>query len=74
MTSIYERALGSDVARLHPQIQRRFGVDSIDGIASIGRGVMDEVWKGWFFTVPFLYVGTWQRILFPETGRHRFVR
>jgi hypothetical protein len=70
MTSIYQRALGSDFARLHPEIQRRFGFDSADGVASIGRGVMDEVWKGRFFTLPFLYVGTWRRIMFPETGRN----
>ena len=69
MTSIYRRALGSDFDRLHPEIQRRFGFSSADGIASIGRGVMDEVWKGRFYTLPFLYVGTWRRIMFPETGR-----
>jgi hypothetical protein len=70
MNSIYRRVLGSDFCRLHPQIQRRFGFSSQDGIASIGRGVMDEVWKGRFYTVPFLYVGTWRRIMFPETGRN----
>jgi len=32
--------------------------------------VMDEIWKGRFYTVPFLYVGTWRRIMFPETGRN----
>jgi len=69
MTSIYQQALGADFDRLHPQIQRRFGFSSADGVASIGRGVMDEVWKGRFFTTPFLYVGTWRRIMFPETGR-----
>jgi hypothetical protein len=31
---------------------------------------MDEVWKGRFYTLPFLYVGTWRRIMFPETGRN----
>ena len=70
MTSIYQRALGSDFERLHPQIQRRFGFSSEDGVASIGRGVMDEVWRGRFYTVPFLYIGTWRRIMFPETGRN----
>ena len=69
MSSIYQRALGSDFARLHPQIQRRFGFTSADGIAAIGRGVMDEVWRGRFYTLPFLYVGTWRRIMFPEAGR-----
>jgi hypothetical protein len=69
VTSIYERALGSDFQRLHPMIQRRFGFSSGDGIASIGRGVMEEVWRGLPYTLPFLYVGTWRRIMFPETGR-----
>ena len=69
MTSIYQRALGTDFERLHPQIQRRFGFSSADGIAAYGRGVMDEVWKGRFYTEPFLRVGTRRRIMFPETGR-----
>ena len=70
MKSIYEQVLGADFHRLHPQIQRRFGFSSSDGIASIGRGVMDEIWKGRFYTEPFLRVGSWRRIMFPETGRH----
>jgi len=70
MNSIYQRALGADFDQLHPQIQRRFGFSSTDGIASIGRGVMDEIWKGRGFTEPFLHVGSWRRIMFPETGRH----
>lgn len=69
MTSIYQRALGGDFARLHPQVQRRFGLSSAGGLASVGRGVMDEVWRGRFYTLPFLYVGTWRRIMFPEVGR-----
>ena len=70
MTSIYERVLGSDFNRLHPQIQRRFGLSSTSSVAAVGRGVMEEVWKGGLHTVPFLYVGTWRRIMFPETGRN----
>ena len=69
MTSIYQKVLGADFSRLHPQIQKRFGFSSADGVASIGRGVMDEVWRGRLYTVPFLYVGTWRRIMFPEVGR-----
>lgn len=70
MTSIYERALGSDFSRLHPMVQERFGFSSADGIASIGRGVMEEVWRGPLWTLPFLYVGSWRRIMFPERGRN----
>jgi hypothetical protein len=66
--SIYQHAMGADFARLHPAIQRRFGFSSEDGVAAIGTGVMDRVWHGRPYTLPFLYVGTWRRIMFPEFG------
>jgi hypothetical protein len=68
--SIYRRALGADFERLHPQIQRRFGFNSRDRLAAVGRGIMAEVWHGRPFTLPFLYVGSWRRIMFPEWGRN----
>jgi len=68
MSSIYQRAMGSDFNRLHPMIQKRFGFSSEDGVASIGRGVMEKLWYGKPYTLPFLYVGTWRRIMFPERG------
>ena len=70
MPSIYQRALGSDFEKLHPKIQQRFGFSSEDGIASIGSGVMEQIWRGRFYTVPFLYLGTWRRIMFPEYGQN----
>lgn len=70
MSSIYAKAMGSDFARLHPQIQKRFGFGSADKIASIGTGVMEEVWHGPFYTLPFLYIGTWRNIMFPQKGRN----
>jgi len=70
VTSIYQRALGADFARLHPQIQRRFGFSSKDAVAAIGTGVMDELWHGPAYTLPFLCVGAWRRIMFPEQGRN----
>lgn len=30
---------------------------------------MEQIWRGPLYTLPFLYVGTWRRIMFPETGR-----
>jgi hypothetical protein len=68
MKSIYQEILGSDFNRLHPQIQKRFGFSSADGLASIGSGIMEKIWHGRPFTLPFLYVGTWRRVMFPETG------
>jgi hypothetical protein len=68
MTSIYQQVLGAEFNRLHPQIQRRFGFSSTDDIASLGSGTMQKVWHGRFYTMPFLYIGTWRRIMFPETA------
>src|SRR5207244_13583034 len=70
MSSIYQKVLGSDFKRLHPKIQERFGFSSGDGVACIGRGVMDEIWHGRFYTLPFLYIGSWRRIMFPERGQN----
>jgi len=70
MISIYQQVLGSDFHKLHPQIQRRFGFHSGSGIAAVGTGVMEEIWHGAFYTLPFLYVGTWRSIMFPEQGRN----
>src|SRR5260370_37855826 len=69
MRCIYGRVLGSDFARLPPEIQRRFGFSSKGKIASIGTGVMEELWHGPLYTLPFLYVGAFRRIMFPESGR-----
>lgn len=70
MRSIYEQALGSQFARLHPRIQERFGFCSRDGVASIGTGIMEKVWHGAPYTMPFLYIGSGRRIMFPESGTH----
>src|ERR1700722_12554475 len=69
MPSIYELALGEEFKHLHPMIQRRFSLSSGSGTAAIGRGVMEEVWHGAIFTLPFLYLGSWRSIMFPEQGR-----
>lgn len=69
MPSIYQQALGPDFERLHPMIRRRFGFSSADGLASIGEGTMEEVWHGPAYTLPFLYLGSWRRIMFPERLR-----
>lgn len=70
VSSIYKRALGAEFAKLHPQIQRRFSLTSESGVAAIGTGRMDNLWHGALYTLPFLYVGTWRSIMFPEQGRN----
>jgi hypothetical protein len=60
--------MGAEFDRLHPKVQERFGFNSRSGKGAIGRGVMDRVWHGPPFTLPFLKVGTWRHIMFPEQG------
>lgn len=67
MTSIYEQALGAQFQRLHPKIQERFGFNSRDHMASIGEGVMEEIWYAGWAALP-LYIGTIRHIMFPNRG------
>ena len=69
MTSIFERALGAEFRRLHPELQRRFGFGRSDGTACIGMGVMDGIRRGPAYTVPFLALGATRHILLPGQGR-----
>ncbi|MEP7766103.1 DUF4166 domain-containing protein [Sanguibacter sp. 25GB23B1] len=66
--SVFAQALGSDLSRLHPQMQRRFGLTPDGENACVGRGVMDEVWRGRAVAVPFLWFGAWRNILVPRVG------
>jgi hypothetical protein len=69
VTSIYQKALGAEFERLHPQLQWRFGFSSTDGVCQIGTGVMTRVWRGPIWTVPFLLFGSTRRVLFPSRAR-----
>ncbi len=68
MTSIFAQVLGADFDRLHPMMQRRFGVGLAGGEACVGRGVMFEIRRGPWWTVPFLQIGRLRNILVPTTG------
>ena len=68
MTSIFEAALGADFDRLHPMMQRRFGVGLDSQEACVGRGVMTSIRRGPWWTVPFLQVGRLRNILIPDIG------
>lgn len=70
MTSIYQEVLGDDFDRLHPKLQWRFGFSSADGVCQIGTGVMEEVWRGPWWTLPFLMLGSSRRVLFPSRGQN----
>ncbi|MFE6967952.1 DUF4166 domain-containing protein [Isoptericola sp. NPDC057653] len=66
--SIFRRAMGAEFERLHPMLQRRFDVGLGGGEACIGTGVMTEIRRGPWWTVPFLQVGRLRNILVPDVG------
>lgn len=68
MTSIFQRALGADFDRLHPMLQRRFGVGLDAGYGCVGRGTMTEIKRGPWWTVLFLRLGEFRNILTPDVG------
>lgn len=68
MTSVFQEALGADFDRLHPMMQRRFGVGLDAAEACIGRGVMQSIRRGPWWTVPFLQIGRLRNILVPDVG------
>ncbi|MFD1493679.1 MULTISPECIES: DUF4166 domain-containing protein [Microbacterium] len=68
MTSIFETVLGAEYGRLHPMMQRRFGVGLSSGEACVGRGLMSAIRRGPWWTVPFLQIGRMRNILIPDTG------
>jgi len=70
MISIYQQVLGTDYEKLHPEIQKRFSLNSDKGLGAVGTGVMERVWHGAPYTLPFLCLGAWRSIMFPEQGRN----
>jgi hypothetical protein len=63
-------ALGSAFDQLHPLLQQQYGFTSADERCFVGEGVMDQVWRGPFFYIPFLMIGAMRRVMFPEAGRN----
>lgn len=61
-------AMGDDFDRLHPMLQKRFGVSVDGGYACVGRGVMTRIRRGPWWTVPFLHIGRIRNILAPFAG------
>lgn len=70
MTSVFAQALGDDFGRLHPMMQKRFGVGLEAGYAAVGTGVMTSIRRGPWWTVPFLWIGRLRNILVPDVGRN----
>ncbi len=67
-TSMFAAAMGEEFGRLHPMLQRRFGVGLAGGYACVGTGVMTRIRRGPWWTVPFLQIGRFRNILVPDVG------
>ncbi|MBY0688616.1 DUF4166 domain-containing protein [Microbacterium marinilacus] len=65
---MFRAALGPAFDRLHPMLQRRFGVSLAAGYSCVGRGTMTRIRRGPWWTVPFLQFGRVRRILVADTG------
>ena len=63
---MYEHALGDEAEALHPAVRERYGVDTDDGVACVGRGEMD-ITNGRAFR-PVLALMPVENLLFRETG------
>ncbi|RBW68919.1 DUF4166 domain-containing protein [Bacillus taeanensis] len=70
MTSIYERALGTDFQKLHPELQQKFALHSAQNKAAISRGVMTEIAGGSALVKPFLKLGEKRKLTFTERGEN----
>ncbi|MCW2523135.1 MAG: hypothetical protein JWO63_1470 [Frankiales bacterium] len=68
MTSIFERALGQDYARLHPALQRRLALSSEQDLAQVGNGVMTNMARGRLAALPVLALGRARRLELPGAG------
>jgi hypothetical protein len=68
MTSIFQTVMGADFDRLHPMMQKRFGVGLDSGYACVGTGVMTRIRRGPWWTIPFLHIGKIRNILVPTHG------
>jgi hypothetical protein len=68
VTSIFQEAMGEDFDRLHPMLQRRFGMGLAAGYGCVGTGVMTSIRRGPWWTLPFLHLGRVRNILIPDVG------
>lgn len=67
-TPIYERALGSDFARLQPELQEYFSLAPGSGRYGVGEGVFDVVGCRQAWLRPLLRLTAGEEAFFPEYG------
>ncbi|MGD7045097.1 DUF4166 domain-containing protein [Jeotgalibacillus proteolyticus] len=68
MKSIYETVLGEEFNRLHPMLQKKFGVHSQSSYAVRGKGEMEVIQGGSRLIRLLSWIGVPIKLSFPERG------
>ncbi|MCA0985340.1 DUF4166 domain-containing protein [Halobacillus yeomjeoni] len=69
MESIYQQALGQEFYRLHPEMQKKYGLTSEQNIMVLGQGRMTEIRGTNPLLRPFLHLGAMDHFVFGERGK-----
>ncbi|MFD2923537.1 DUF4166 domain-containing protein [Halobacillus naozhouensis] len=69
MKSIYQQALGEKFDRLHPELQKKFGLTSDQKLMVLGQGRMTEIRGTPLILRPFLSIGSKDHLIFAERGK-----
>ncbi|MCP3027434.1 DUF4166 domain-containing protein [Halobacillus sp. A5] len=70
MKSIFHRALGEKFNRLHPELQKKFGLTSEQKVMILGQGRMTEIRGTPLWLRPFLNLGAKDHLIFAERGKN----
>lgn len=69
MKSIYNRVLGEEFHRLHPEMQKKYGLTSDQNLMILGQGRMVEIRGTHPLMRPFLQIGAKDHLIFAERGK-----
>ncbi|RWZ58848.1 DUF4166 domain-containing protein [Halobacillus fulvus] len=70
MQSIFHRALGNDFHKLHPELQKKYGLTSKQNLMALGQGRMIEIRDANPIVRPFLQIGIRDHLVFGERGKN----
>ncbi|QAS53185.1 DUF4166 domain-containing protein [Halobacillus litoralis] len=69
MKSIYHKALGDNFHRLHPEMQKKYGLTSKQNLMILGQGRMTEIRGTHPLLRPLLQIGARDHLVFAERGK-----
>ncbi|KHE70796.1 DUF4166 domain-containing protein [Halobacillus sp. BBL2006] len=69
MQSIYHRALGEDFHKLHPEMQKKYGLTSKQNLMILGQGKMTEIRGTHPLLRPLLTFAAKDHLVFSERGK-----